>query len=295
MRILFLTLLLISTPSALAAQGWLLGDGTPSSRAELNHAAGRAAFVLIGETHDNPYHHAAQAALLRAMIAAGRRPAVVWEMVSRDRQDAIDAWAAGAAARSPDAFAEAVGWAASGWPDFALYRPVVTAAIDGGLTMVAGGLERDATRAVAQGGAEALAAGRLQSWGLDQPLPPSVAQAHLDAVFDGHCRLVPRAQLGPMADVQVARDASLAAAMAEAAKSEDGAVLIAGRGHVRADIGVPLFLRRLQPDAKVLTVGLVEGSRPEPDAPFDWIRGFPATDRPDPCVALRRRFGGRNQ
>ncbi|WP_281683819.1 ChaN family lipoprotein [Thalassobaculum salexigens] len=290
MRILFLALLLVSTPSVLAAQGWLRGDGTPSSRSELNQAAVRAVFVLIGETHDNPHHHAAQAGLLRTMTASGRRPAVVWEMVPRDLQDAVDAWASGATARSPDAFAEAVGWAESGWPDFTLYRPIVSAAIDARLPMVAGGLEREATRAVAQGGLAALTAERLASWGLDRPLPPSATQAHLDAVYEGHCRLVPRTQLGSMVDVQAARDASMAAAMVEAAESGDGAVLIAGRGHVRTDIGVPLFLRRLAPDTPVVAVGLSEGHA---DGGFDYLRAFPSPERVDPCVALRKRFSGR--
>jgi len=33
-------------------------------------------FVLLGERHDNPDHHALQAKLLRAILEAGRRPAV---------------------------------------------------------------------------------------------------------------------------------------------------------------------------------------------------------------------------
>src|SRR3989442_9183693 len=31
-------------------------------------------FVLLGERHDNPDHHVLQAKLVRAMVAAGRRP-----------------------------------------------------------------------------------------------------------------------------------------------------------------------------------------------------------------------------
>ncbi|MEQ8587895.1 MAG: ChaN family lipoprotein [Thalassobaculaceae bacterium] len=297
MRALLLALLILAAPAALlsvvphpaaATEGWARGDGTHGSRAALNADLADARFVLLGETHDNPHHHAAQASLLRSMVDAGRKPAVVWEMAPRDQQSAIDAWAAGPDADDADGFAEAVGWAESGWPDFALYRPIVDAAIDGGLAMVAGNLPSGATRSIAQGGLAALGDRTVDAWRLSDPLSDEATAAHLDAVFDGHCRLVPRERLGTMVDVQVARDASLAAAMVG---HPDGAVLIAGRGHVRTDIGVPLHLRRLAPEMKTVAVGLSEG---QTVGAFDWMRAFRAADRDDPCESLRQRFKAHN-
>src|SRR5215475_6430614 len=40
----------------------------------------RGRFVLLGEKHDNPDHHRLQTWLLRALVVAGRRPAVGFEM-----------------------------------------------------------------------------------------------------------------------------------------------------------------------------------------------------------------------
>lgn len=288
MRPVLFLLLVLCVPATASAAGWVRGDGTSAPRSNLDAELAAAEFVLLGETHDNPHHHAAQAALLRGMIDAGRRPAVVWEMVRRDRQGDIDAWAVGPRASDPDGFADAVDWADGGWPDFALYRPIVAAAVEGGLRLVAGGLESGPTRDVASGGLSALAAPRGTAWGLADPLPDTLIDAHLDAVYDGHCRLVPRDRLGPMADVQAARDASMAAAMLG---HSDGAVLIAGRGHARADVGVPFFLRRLIPEADIVAVGLDEGGS---GGPFDWTRSFPAPEREDPCIALRKRFAGKN-
>lgn len=290
-RLLVLLILVFASPGwALAAWAqttWERGDGTPVSRAALDAALADADFVLLGETHDNPHHHAAQAALLRTMVAAGRRPAVVWEMVRRDRQPALDAWAAGPMADDPEGFASAAEWEAGGWPDFALYRPIVEVAIHTGLPMIAGALEADPTRAVAGEGLSAIGPDRSADWGLADPIPAAVREAHLDSVFEGHCRLVPRDHLGRMVTVQVARDASMAAALLGHA---DGAVLIAGRGHVRTDIGVPVFLRRLAPDARVVSVGLSEG---DAEGRFDYRRAFPSPDRADPCLALRERLSGR--
>ena len=279
---LILFLVLLASPAL--ADGWTRSEGSTATRSTLNADLAAAEFVLLGETHDNRHHHAAQAALLRAMVAAGRRPAVVWEMVHRDRQGDVDAWASGPDRNDPDGFAAAIGWADSGWPDFAMYRPIVAVAAEAGLAMIAGGLERPATREVARNGLAALGDARVAAWALAEPLPDAVVQGNLDAVYFGHCELVPRERLGSMADVQAARDASMAAAMIG---HPDGAVLITGRGHARADIAVPIYLRRLAPDARIVAVGLTEGGT---GGPFDWTRPFPAAERPDPCEQLRKHF-----
>jgi uncharacterized iron-regulated protein len=80
--------------------------------AALAAAVASADFVLLGETHDNPDHHLLQARLLAAIVAAGRRPALAFEMLTADQQAAVDA-ALARAPKDPDALAEAVAWKAS--------------------------------------------------------------------------------------------------------------------------------------------------------------------------------------
>src|SRR4029434_10993771 len=46
-------------------------------------------YVLLGERHDNPDHHVLQAKLIRAMVEAGRRPAVGFEMLATDDAPAV--------------------------------------------------------------------------------------------------------------------------------------------------------------------------------------------------------------
>src|SRR3954466_1305556 len=75
----------------------------------LDAAVQSADFVLLGETHDNPDHHALQARLVR-VAAQGRKPAIVFEMLDVGQQAAVDA-----APRTSDAIAEAVDWSHSGW------------------------------------------------------------------------------------------------------------------------------------------------------------------------------------
>ena len=44
-----------------------------------------AEVVYLGELHDNPQHHAIQARILEAMLAAGARPALAFEMIPETR------------------------------------------------------------------------------------------------------------------------------------------------------------------------------------------------------------------
>jgi hypothetical protein len=106
--------------------------------------------------------------------------------------------------------------------------------------------------------------------------------------------------MSPMVLAQKAKDAQLAERMA-AADRGDGAILVAGRGHVRTDVGVPRFLAGDAPGKTILSVGITEVraelEKPEEyrseygegPLPFDFVVFTPATARADPCEALRQR------
>jgi uncharacterized iron-regulated protein len=90
--------------------------------------------------------------------------------------------------------------------------------------------------------------------------------------------------------------------MAEAlltAPGGDGAVLIAGTGHVRTDRGVPAYLRRIAPAPRTVSVAFLEVDPKRPDAdsyaarfnrglPFDYVWFTPAVDDEDPCEKFRK-------
>jgi len=261
---------------------WIDRAGNAVPEPDVIAAARGADYVQLGEIHDNPTHHRAQARLLDAILAAGRRPALVWEMVRRDQAPAL------AAATDADDFARRLDWANSGWPDFGMYRPLVALAYAHDLRQVAGNLPTEVVGALSRSGLAILGAGTLGAWGLAPAPNETVRAVQLDAVFDGHCALIPKERLATMVDVQLARDAALAAAMVDN-RTAGGAVLIAGSGHVRTDVAVPYFLRRLDPDARILAIGQWEAATAaeRTAGPFD-ITGFAApVDRPDPCERMR--------
>lgn len=264
-------------------------------------AAARSTFVLLGERHDNPDHHRLQADIVAALAAAGRRPAVVFEMIDEARQPALDAYLAGSPGDAAGLGA-AVGWAGSGWPDWSLYRPIAEAALAAGLALRAGNLPPGLTRAISRHGLAVLPADRRRILRLDQPLPAAMDAALRRDLFDAHCGALPMSAMDRLVAVQRARDAVMAGHMAAAlADGQDGAVLIAGAGHTRLDRGVPATLRRLTPAEPVLAIAFMEvvtAATAPPDyadddgvLPFDYVWFTPRLSDADPCAGLRDRAG----
>ncbi len=254
-----------------------------------------ADFVLLGEKHDNPDHHALQARALREMIARGRAPAVAFEMLDADQQPAIDAYLAAPGATAAG-FGAHVAWDARGWHEYRWYAPIVEAAMGAHLRIVATNLAKQELRSIVHGGEKSIDAARAKQLGLDVPLPDAQAVEQLEEMRTSHCGQLPDEMLAPMATAQRARDGALgahmiaaAAAAAPATASRRPVVLVAGNGHARTDRGVPAFLYAHAPGAKVVSVAFVEvdhaETTPAPE-PHDFVWYTPRASDEDPCAKM---------
>lgn len=240
--------------------------------------------ALLGEVHDNAEHHRLRERALRRALLAGWRPALVMEQFDLEQQDAIER----ARRERPrdarhliGAAGAARGWA---WDD---YAPLVALALEFDLPLWAGNVSRaTASRVIRDGYEAALGAERVAAWSL-QRAPDAEWQAAQEREIDiGHCGALPKTMWAPMTRAQFARDAALASLLQR--HGVRGAVLLAGNGHVRRDIGVP---RWLEPAAlaRVRAVGFVEAGSPEPAAgQYDHVVRTARADRPDPCEAFKR-------
>jgi len=279
---------------------WDVAAGEFIDSAALIDRLRRGRFVLLGEKHDNPDHHRLQAWLLRALVAAGRRPAVGFEMFTVDDAPAI---ARQLAEHPTDAvgLADAVHWQRSGWPAWAMYQPIAEAALEAKLPIIATNLAPATARALGQSGAAALDSAFAARYGLHHPLAPEAQAAMAREIRAAHCGYAVEAQVNAMLLVQRARDAQMADNLA-AAGQQDGTVLIAGAGHVRRDYGIPTYLTSSIPEASVISVAFLEVSqdRLEPAAymarfgrptfPFDYVWFTPRVDDDDPCVAFEEQL-----
>lgn len=261
--------------------------------ATLVERVAQSRFILLGEKHDNPDHHRLQAWLLRALIAAGRRPAVGFEMFDIDQGPAIAGHLA-AAPTDAAGLADAVNWDRSGWPDWTLYQPIAEVALEAGLPIVATNLPRATARALGREGLDAVEPALVIRLGLDRPLSPEAHEEMARELRDVHCGYASEPEVEAMITVQRARDAHMADSLA-AAGQPDGAVLIAGAGHVRKERGVPAFLALRTPHAAVASVTFLEVSTGETaigayaarfglgPLPFDYVWFTPRVDDRDPC------------
>ncbi len=247
------------------------GDGRQSSIAELTEQAIAADFVLLGEIHPNPDHHRIQAQVLNAIVEAGRRPALVFEMIPARYQGALDDFAASQPADAEDLGAQ-VDWEKRGWPEWRIYQPVADIAVAGRLPLVAGDLDRALLRKIGMEGRSALDVVQLTDLHLVDDLPLVLDDRLRETLRISHCDLLPEAAIAPMVLVQRARDGALAGAMLDAAANgADGAVLIAGAGHTRKDFGVPAIMQARMSEASVISVSMVAVD-PEMERPADYGR-----------------------
>ena len=274
-----------STDHPLAGQVYRVADRTRVSEAALVADASGADFVLIGERHDNPEHHRLQARLVAALQRGHGPRAVAFEMIPAWRQLEIVEYLA--ADGDPEGLGEAIAWDASGWPKWAWYEPIAEVALASDAQIVAADLGVAEKRAAFVQGALAFRPAFVQRTGLGEPWPAPMMVSLQDELRAAHCDQVSgRAVIGMMR-VQRARDAMMADRLATAS-GKGGGVLIAGNGHVRNDRGVPWYLARLRPEARSVSIGLLEVRDDvlelPPDLPYDYVWFTPRVDdRGEPC------------
>ncbi len=231
--------------------------------------------VLLGEVHDNADQHALRAQALRGLLGSGSRPALLMEQFDRERQADIDKAMARPGATADDVI-QAAGAQGSGWA-WPLYRPFIALALEYRLPLVAANVSRADARRVSQEG--------LAATGFDATVPAGIASYLANTILASHCGMLNEAQARRMATAQVARDQFMARLLSE--HSARGAVLLAGNGHVRNDVGVPTWLPPTVRQRSV-GIGLLENGDAGAEAYDHVITTAAPAARPDPCEGMRR-------
>lgn len=181
--------------------------------------------VLLGEQHDAPAQPRLQERWVATLAKRGELAALALEMADRGTSTA---------GLRPDASVAqvqaALHWDLESWP-WQRYAPSIMAAVRAGVPVLGANLPPEQLRPA------------MRDRSLDLLLPGPALQAQQQAIRRGHCDLLPEQQIGPMTRVQIARDRAMAQTIAGATAPGKIVVLIAGAGHVQADVGVPQHLR----------------------------------------------------
>lgn len=280
--------------------------------AALRSAIAKADYLLLGEVHDNPDAHRLQAWALTqfAVSHSSKRPVVVMEMLNEDQQAAVDEFYQKLDKGSDQAadvktmarkFFEAVSWQSSGWPDGKLYQPIISAVLKQRAKLVPGSASRKAVRQIGKTGFANLTKTAREELQLTGKLSSALLAALTEELKEGHCNMLPERAIPAMLKVQRYRDAKMADAMISGAGGQ-GAVLIAGNGHVRKDRAVPWYLTRRARQKSVVVISHLEVSEseleaadympqdPSGKAASDYVIFTPRQAREDQCEALRKMF-----
>ncbi|MES2561958.1 MAG: ChaN family lipoprotein [Pseudomonadota bacterium] len=285
----------LSDDHPLVGKIWDAASARFVTREALVDALKRAHFRLLGEVHDNPVHHALQAELLEAIAASGLKPMVAFEQMDAEHDAALLQRLAQGKAQAEDV-ADAVRFDRKGWT-WTYYRPLVEIALRHGLPLRAANLSRKSAGQIAREGLSSITPTRIAELRLESAWNPERELAMREIIRDGHCGALPESAVPSMAVAQRVRDATLAESLLTSSK--DGAVLIAGNGHVRRDLGVPLYLAT-SAARTACSVGVLEVEANQIDprsyvvsmtshAPlYDFVCFTARRERSDPCAAFKK-------
>lgn len=180
--------------------------------------------LLLGEQHDAAGHARTHERWVTTLADQGRLAGLALEMAEQGTSTAKLQPTA-----SEQQVQLALRWNRAAWP-WQRYAPAVMAAVRAGVPVAGANLPKDRQRQA------------MRDDLLDGRLPQPALAAQRQAVREGHCDLVPAEQIPPMARIQIARDVAMAHTVASLARPGKTVVLLAGAGHVRPDVGVPLHL-----------------------------------------------------
>ena len=245
-------------------------------------------FILLGETHDNPDHHLLQAQILDRLVAAGKKPAVVMEMLAQEGWLDQPAYWTDAGLLQQQAAARNAGW------PWELYAPVLQSIVRNGLELVAGNIGSEALYA----GIRNIGSGRTQEIMARFPVSAEGLRQLEHDIVQSHCGYANPAFVQLMVGAQMQRDLVITQAVVN---SKPPVVLVAGSGHVRNDYAVPKQLLGTFRRYSFLSVALIP-VHPGALAPQDYLKGIPdafdilyftpSHTREDPCIQFSKQLEG---
>lgn len=204
-------------------------------------------FILLGEKHDNTEHHQRELQLLKS-LQQGKNTRLVLEMLDEAQAEHIDQLSAHS---SDEQIQTTLHWNDRSWP-WQDYGPLISAALKDHNQLNAGNISKPLIMQI------------YQNTLAEQPrlatvktIPAAIQATIQQQVYDSHCQMIPLDQMGPMTQIQLSRDASMAYALSENLGDKRQAILIAGSFHARKDTGVPLHLQQ-RSAAAVASILLVE-------------------------------------
>jgi uncharacterized iron-regulated protein len=231
---------------------WLdLYRGEPVPYEEILADLAAARVVYLGEHHTIAEHHDIQARLIADLAKQGVALALGLEQLEVCRQPAAERY--NRKEITFDQLAEAVQWAQR-WPNFRQYQPALEAARKLGAPLVALNARGEIIRRIARGGGVAkLDPASRQELPAAMQLDDPRYEKLLAMQMMVHLAATPQ-RVRPMIEAQIARDETMAAAIAQFLQTGPGRgrtmIVLCGAGHMAYGLGTPERVRRRMPGVK---------------------------------------------
>ncbi len=203
--------------------------------------------VILGEKHDNPYHHQIEQWLVQQLPQRRPQGSVLMEMINPNQQaqvDKVKQWLQSDPTVRDGRVAELIAWQ-PGWK-WELYGGVTMAAMRAPYPLWSANLDRSEITVFYQ--QPQFPAGQLSA-------QPAVRKALEETIRTSHGGKIEADQLHAMLAIQQQRDRRMAERLLAAPTP---ALLIAGGYHAAKSVGVPLHVRDLQPAAVPTVLMLAE-------------------------------------
>lgn len=203
--------------------------------------------VILGEKHDNPYHHQIEQWLVQQLPRWRPQGSVLMEMINPNQQAQIDKvkrWLQNDPTVRDARVAELIAWQ-PGWK-WELYGGVTMAAMRAPYPLWSANLDRSEIAAFYR--QPQFPAGQLSA-------QPAVRKALEETIRTSHGGEIEADRLHAMLAIQQQRDRRMAERLLAAPAP---ALLIAGGYHAAKSVGVPLHARDLQPAAAPTVLMLAE-------------------------------------
>ncbi len=250
-----------------------------------------ASYLLLGEKHDNPDHHALQFFVLEHFLARQLIATVSFEMMNSEQQPLLDSFDLHQF-DSLDEINEYLLWDNEGW-DWDYYGPLIRSTLLAGVSISAANISDETIMQVY---------GEPTTLEIVDILSEQTMLALKKDIDESHCGLLPESQFPAMVRVQQARDYAMAESFSTETLSNIQ-VLIAGNYHVRHDLGVPNYLLYRQPGlqkGQIASVAFMEVDQATDDPSeylqqfanvkaYDFIWFTPAISDEDYCASLQQQ------
>ena len=225
---------------------------------DIAKAADGVRFVFVGESHNNPDHHKAQAAVIEALVKRGRDVCVGLEMFTRDNQASLNGWTLGW--WTDEEFQIKSDWKKQWGFPYPLYKPVFDVIKQNGLPMAALNVPRDWVRQVGKNGPSAITP-EQKKWVPDLDLGNKTHRSIFDALIGGH----PASGADKMYAGMVTWDTGMAQSamdfMGSSTNKKRVMVIVVGSSHTLYGQGINWRIQR-KTGERMVNVACVDSDKP---------------------------------